>query len=176
MRRLTAMLGYTGAALTVAAMLVTPFVLFNFFGRILVHTGIRVDPAYGGGDSLRAVAKDGYRIVVNRPVLPVAPLTRVSPFVQMAWEPVSALPAHVSDDVDLDGDGRADLRADFDVPRDSAAPLYADVNPLGDKVQALRRVSREGMSALAARVNDRIVLRVPLTKEEAKRERAARRR
>jgi hypothetical protein len=174
MRRLTATLGYTGAALTVAAMLVTPFVLFDLFTHAVAATGIRVDPAYGGGDSVRAIAKDGYRVVVNRPVLPVAPLARVAPFVQLAWEPAGALPAHVADEVDLDGDGRADLRADFDVPRASGAALHADVTPLGDKVRPLRRVSRDAMSSLIARVGDRIVLRVPLTREEARRVRAAR--
>ena len=175
MRRLTAILGYTGAALTVAAMLVSPFVLFNFLGRVLVHTGIHVDPAYGGGDSVRTIEKEGYRVVVNRPVLPIAPFSGVAPFVQMGWEPASALPTHVSDDVDLDGDGSADLCAIFDVPHDAGAPLYADITPVGDKVRPLQRVSRNGMSAFAARVNDRVVLRVPLTKEEAGRERVRRR-
>jgi hypothetical protein len=174
MRRLTAILGYAGAALTVAVILVTPFVLINAFTRVVAATGIRVDPVYGGGDSLRTIAKNGYRIVVNRPVLPVAPLAQARPFVQLAWAPVSALAAHVNDEVDLDGDGSADLRASFEVPRDVAAALYADVTPLGDKVRPLRHVSRGEMSALVARVNDRIVLRVPLTQAEAGRERAGR--
>jgi hypothetical protein len=65
--------------------------------------------------------------------------------------------------VDLDGDGRADLLASFEVPRDPALPLFADVTPLGDRVRPLRHASRGDMSALIARVNDRIVLRVPLT-------------
>jgi hypothetical protein len=50
-------------------------VLFNLFGEALVATGIRVDPIYAGGDPLRTITKDGYRVVVNRPVLPVAPLS-----------------------------------------------------------------------------------------------------
>ena len=174
MRRLQAILGYTGAALTVAVMLVTPFLLFDLFTRAVAATGVRVDPVYGGGDSVRVVPRDGYRIVVNAPVLPVAPLSPSEPFVQMAWAPANALPAHVGDEVDVDGDGVADLRAVFDVPRDPTAPLFADVTPLGGKVQALRHASRGDMSGLIARVNDRIVLRVPLTKEEAKRERARR--
>jgi hypothetical protein len=155
-------------------MLASPFVLFNLFTRAVAATGVRVSPTFAGGDSLRAVVKDGYRIVVNRPVLPRAPLSRVAPFVQLAWEPVRALPAHVADEVDVDGDGRADLRAVFDLPRDTSAALRADVTPLGGMVRPLRGVSRGGMSALVARVNDRIVLRVPLTKAEAARERARR--
>jgi hypothetical protein len=174
MRRLTAVLGYTWAALTVVAMLVTPFVLFDVFVNAVAATGVRVDPVYGGGDSLHTIVKEGYRVVVNRPVLPIAPLSRDEPFVQMAWEPVGALPEHVADEVDLDGDGRADLRADFDVPRDSDAALYANVTPLGEKVRPLRRVSRGALSSLIARVEDRIVLRVPLTEAEVRRLKAAR--
>jgi len=180
MPRLTATFGYFGAALTVAVMLVMPFLLFNLFTHAVAATGVRVDAVYGGGDSARVELRSGYRIVVNRPVLPTAPFSRAVPFVQLAWTPVGALPAHVSDEVDVDGDGRADVRADFDVPRDPTAPLHVDVTALGDKVRSLQRVSRQGrsvlqgISALAVRVNDRVVLRVPLTKEEAGRERAAR--
>jgi len=174
MRRLTAILGYTGAALTVAAMLVTPFLLFNLFGRLLVRTGIRVDPVYQGGDSVRVVPRDGYRIVVYRPYLPVAPLSSVGPYAQVAWAPAHALPAHVEDEVDLDGDGRADLCAAFDVPRDPEARLAADVRSLGNKVQPPPRIGRQNYGLLIARANDRIVLRVPLSKEEARRARAAR--
>lgn len=175
MRRLTATLGYFGAALTIAAMLLAPFVLFNLFGHALVATGIRVDPLYSGGDPLRAITKDGYRVVVNHPVFPVAPLSEIEPFVQLAWEPADALPPHVVEEVDVDGDGQPDLLARFDVPRDGAAELFADVTSLGDKVRPLQRVSRgPSMSALIVRVEDRIVLRVPLTKEEVARERARR--
>jgi len=174
MRRLTAFLGYTIAALTTAATLVTPFLLFNLFGGILVRTGIRVDPAYGGGDSVRVLPRDGYRIVVHRAYLPVAPLPSVRPYAQMAWAPASALPAHVEDDVDLDGDGRPDLRAAFDVPRDPAARLVADVRALGNTVRPPRRVSHQDLGTLIARVNDRVLLRVPLTREAAARERGRR--
>jgi hypothetical protein len=175
MRRLTAILGYVGAALTIAAMLLAPFVLFNVFGKALVATGIHVDPVYAGGEPLCTVTKDGYRVVINRPVLPVAPLTRAQPFVQMAWEPADGLPLHIADEVDIDGDGQADLLACFDVPHDLAAALYADVTPIGNKVRPLHHVSRSsGVSALIVRVNNRIVLRVPLTREQAAQERARR--
>ena len=175
MRRLTATLGYLGAALTIAAMLLAPFVLFNLFGRALVATGIRVDPLYGGGELLRTITKDGHRIAVNRPVVPTAPLSEEEPFVQMTWEPADALPPHVGEEVDLDGDGRPDLLARFDVPRDPTSALYADITPIGSMVRPLQRVSRgPAMSALIARVDNRIILRVPLTAEQAALERARR--
>ena len=86
MRRWQAVLGYTGAALTSAAMLLLPFVLFPVFTQGVAATGVRVDPAYSGGDLARSVERDGYRILVNRPVHPQGLLTRTAPFVQASTQ------------------------------------------------------------------------------------------
>ena len=162
MQRLKAVLGYTGAVLTVVAMLVMPFVLFPVFTQGVAATGVEVAPVYSGGAPARIIAKDGYRIIVNRPVRSRALLARPAAFVQLAWAPARALPARVTDEVDLDGDGRADLTACFEVPADTAAALFVDVTPIGGTVLPLRHVSRGSFSALIARVGDRIVVRVPL--------------
>ena len=162
MQRLKSVLGYAGAILTSVAMLLMPFVLFPLFTEGVAATGVQVDPVYGGGQAARVIARQGYRIVVNRPVRSRALLARPAPFVQLAWEPASALPARVADEVDLDGDGRADLTARFDVPADTTAALFVDVTPAGRMVRPLRRVSRDSFSSLIARVGDRIVVRVPL--------------
>jgi len=163
-RRLKAVLGYTGAVLTSVAMLVMPFVLFPLFTHGVAATGVQVDPVYGGGRTARIIARDGYRIVVNQPVRSRALLARPAPFVQLAWEPAAALPAHVADAVDLDGDGRADLIARFDVPADTTAALFVDVAPADAALRPLRHVSRDSFSSLIARVGDRIVVRVPLAR------------
>ena len=162
MQRLKSVLGYTGAILTVVAMLVMPFVLFPVFQQGVAATGVQVDAVYTGGATARIIAKDGYRIVVNRPVHSRALLARPAAFVQLAWTPAGALPARVADEVDLDGDGRADLTACFEVPADTTAALFVDATPTGGMVQPLHRVSRDSFSALIARVGDRIVVRVPL--------------
>ena len=162
MQRLKAVLGYTGAVLTVVAMLVMPFVLFPLFQQGVAATGVEVDPVYTGGATARVIAKDGYRILVGRPVRSRALLGRPAAFVQLAWQPAGALPARVADEVDVDGDGRADLTACFEVPADTTAELFVDVTPAGGMVRPLRRASRGSFSALIARVGDRIVVRVPL--------------
>ena len=164
MQRLKAVLGYTGAVLTVVAMLVMPFVLFPLFTQGVAATGVEVDPVYTGGATARVIAKDGYRILVGRPVRSRALLGRPAAFVQLAWQPAGALPARVADEVDVDGDGRADLTARFEVPADTTAELFVDVTPAGGMVRPLRRASRGSFSALIARVGDRIVVRVPLAR------------
>ena len=162
MQRLKSVLGYVGAGLTVVAMMVMPFVLFPLFQHGVAATGVEVDAVYSGGTVARVVPKDGYRIVVNRPVHSRALLARPADFVQLAWEPAAALPPHVADEVDLDGDGRADLTACFEVPADTTAALFVDVTPAGGMVRPLHRVSRDSFSSLIARVGDRVVVRVPL--------------
>jgi hypothetical protein len=157
-------LGYSVAGLAIVAMLVMPFVLLPLFTRAVAATGVHVDPVYSGGSVVRAVERPGYRIEIGGAVRSAAPLSRITPFVQLTWTPADSLPAHVADEVDLDGDGRADARVTFEVPRDPAAPLFVDVVPLGPGVKPLAHASRESFSGLIARVDRRIVVRVPLAR------------
>ena len=91
-----------------------------------------------------------------------APLSPTASFVQIVWKPVSALPAAISEPLDLDGDGRPDCVVSFQVPRDPKAKLRVTVKPLTPLVQAMNEVGKDSFSSLIARVNDTIVVRVPL--------------
>ncbi|MDP3001267.1 MAG: hypothetical protein Q8N47_27540 [Bryobacterales bacterium] len=162
MTRLKSILGYTAAALTVAAARLLPFLLMHFFTRGVAATGLRIDPVYTGGEVVREIARDGYRVRVHRAVYPATPLQRVEPFVQLDWTPAAALPAQISEEVDLDGDGQPDLRARFSVPRGPNSELRVDVEPLGPRVKPLRGVGKESFYAMIARVREAIVVRVPL--------------
>jgi len=162
MQRTTTVLGYAAAALTLAAMAALPFVLMPALASGVAATGVRIDPVYGGGAPRVTIPRGAYSITVHHPVRSPAPLTRVDPYVQLAWAPARALPPRVVDEVDIDGDGRPDLRARFDAPADSGAALLVDVDALTAGLQPLRRVSRGSFSALITRVGDAIVVRVPL--------------
>lgn len=162
MIRLRPVLGYTAATVTVVAALLTPFVLIEMFTRGVAATGVRIDPMYTGGRPDHTIAKGNYRVVVHEPAMPRAPLQRGEPFVQLVWQPVSALPPRVSDEIDLSGDRQPDLRVTFDVPRDPKAELRVDVTPLSSLVRPMRRVGKDSFSALIARVGDTILVRVPL--------------
>ena len=162
MKRLIPILGYTAAALTVIAAVLIPFLLMNVFTRGVAATGVRIDPSFTGGEPVRTVQQAGYQVVIHRPVLRRSPLARVDSFVQLDWKPAAALPARVSEEIDLDGDGRADLRAVFEVPRDPGAGLHVDVTPLTGHVRPMLGVGKESFSSLIARVGDAIVVRVPL--------------
>jgi len=162
MKRLTAILGYTAAGLTIAVAVLGPLVWFGFFTRAAAKTSLRIDPAYTGGEPARTIERDSYQIVIYKPVPKRAPLSPIGSFVQIVWKPVSALPATVSEPLDLDGDGRPDCVVSFQVPNNPRAALHVDVKPLNTLVKPMNGVSKDSFSSLIARVNDTIVVRVPL--------------
>jgi hypothetical protein len=162
MKRITPILGYTAAGLTIVAAVVGPLLLFGPLMAAVASAGLRVAPFYTGGEADHVIHKAGYQIVVNRPVTRRT-LFSTDEFVQITWKPAAALPAKVVDAVDLSGDG-PDLVVGFDVPNDVRAPLRVDVQPLTARVTAMRGVGREGFTRLIARVGDAVVVRVPLRK------------
>ena len=162
MKRLTAILGYAAALLTIAAAVVGPLVWFGVFSRAAAKTSLRIDPMYTGGEPARTIARNGYQIVVYKPVSKRAPLSQAGAFVQVVWKPASALPPSISEAIDLKGDGRPDCVVSFRAPRDPHAKLRVSVEPLTAFVQPMREVGKDSFSSLIARVNDTIVVRVPL--------------
>jgi hypothetical protein len=159
---LRAKLGYTAAGMTVFAALLVPFLLIGFFTNGFAALGLRVDEMYSGGPKVRTVQTGAYAIDIHRPVFPHM-LQSEGPFVQLDWRPVTALPSHVSDMVDVDGDGQPDVRVSFDVPKDVKTPLRVNVEPLNPRYEAMRNVGKEKFSRLIVRVDDAILVRVSLT-------------
>jgi len=162
MKRLTSALGYTVALLTVAAAVIGPMFWFGFFTRAAAKTSLRIAPAFTGGEPARTLARDAYQIVIYKPVPKRAPLSSTGPFVQIVWKPASKLPGTVAEPVDLDGDGRPDCEVSFEVPRDPRVKLLLNVKPFNNLVQPMHDVARDSFASLIARVNDTIVVRVPL--------------
>ncbi len=158
-----ARMGYLGAGLTLAAALLAPFALYGLFTKGFTHLGLRVSETYTGGPIVRTLAASGYTIGIHQRVPPHM-LQREKTFVQLDWKPAAALPPHVSDVVDIDGDGQADVRIDFDVPRDLKAPLHGAVQSLNPLYEDLPSVGKAKFSVLIVRVDDAIVVRVPLAR------------
>ncbi len=159
--KIQAKLGYTAAGLTVLAAVLTPFLLYGLFTKGFAALGLHVDEMYSGGPKVRTVKTAAYSIDIHRPVSPHM-LQTEKPFVQLDWRPVSALPGHVSDAVDVDGDGQPDIRVRFDVPKDPKTPLRVNVEALNPRYEAMRNVGKERFSKLIVRVDDAILVRVPL--------------
>jgi hypothetical protein len=166
MQRFKAILGYSVAVLTIAAAILGPLFWFGFFERLAASSGLRIDPIYTGGEPAQVLHRTSergpYDIVIYRPVPRRAPLSSGGEFMQVVWKPASALPATVREQIDFDPGGRPGFVAAFNFPRDERTPLSLDVTPLSPRVQALKSAGRDDMTHLITRVNDTIVVRVPL--------------
>ncbi|HKN20789.1 MAG TPA: hypothetical protein VJX73_05205 [Terracidiphilus sp.] len=166
--RILSILVYTGAGLTLAVAICVPFVLMGAFSNAFAHAGLHIDAAYSGGTITRTIQRNGYRIGVYPPVQPRL-LERIEPFVQIVFEPADALPPRVSDEIDLDGDGQPDVRVSFNLPADPDAPLRGDVTALNASYISLTNVAGESFSRMVVRTGNKIVVRVPLNKDLARR-------
>jgi hypothetical protein len=161
MKSPAAKLGYTAAGLTVFAAVLVPFFFYGLFTKGFSSLSLHVDEVYSGGPTIRTIQQAGYAINIHRPVSPHF-WQREKPFVQLDWKPVSALPSHVSDTVDIDGDGKPDVYVSFDVPTDPKAKLRVNVKPLSPGYAAMQNVGKEKFSELIVRVDDAILVRIPL--------------
>jgi hypothetical protein len=160
---LRAKLGYTAAGLTVIGAVLVPFLLMGLFTKGIVALGLHVDEMYSGGPKVRTVQNGAYSIDIHRPVYPHM-LQTETPFVQLDWKPAAALPEHVSDLVDVDGDGQPDIRVSFDAPKDPKTPLRVNVESFDRRYQAMANAGKEKYSRLIVRVDDAILVRIPLGK------------
>jgi hypothetical protein len=158
-----AFFGYTGAALTVVLAVLTPFWLSGFFTRGVAALPLHIDEVISGGPAVRAIPMGAYSIQIHRPVYPHL-LQREVPFVQLDWKPANALAPHVSDVVDIDGDGQPDVRVTFVVPSDPKAPLHVTADPLNPNYGALKNVGKPRFSSLIVRVDEAILVRIPVLK------------
>lgn len=161
--RILSILAYTGAGLTLLVAVCVPFVLMGAFTNVVAHAGLHIDAVYSGGAIARTVQRDGYQIVVYQPVQPRL-LEHIEPFVQIVFEPADSLPAHVSEEIDLDGDGRPDVRVSFAMPADPNAPLRGDVTAHTQNFISLTNVGGESFSRMVVRTGNKIVVRVPMNK------------
>jgi hypothetical protein len=156
-----AFFGYSAATLTLILAILTPFWLSGYFSRGVAALPLHIDEIITGGPAIRALPMGAYTIQIHRAVYPHL-LQRETPYVQLDWKPADALPAHISDLVDIDGDGQPDARVTFDVPRDPKAPLHVTVDPLNPRYAALQHIGKPRFSSLIVRVDDAILVRIPL--------------
>jgi hypothetical protein len=157
-----AFFGYAAAVLASGLLLAVPIGLPRWLTHAIGGLKLRANPTSSGGELRYRISRGDYVIDVNQPVVPQGPLAQESPFVQIRWSPLAALPPHIEDAVDLDGDGHHDLVARFDYPASGTEVLSVDVTSESSQVGSLHRVTIESRSALIARIGDGIVVRVPL--------------
>jgi hypothetical protein len=167
--RILAVLSYGGATLSLIVAACTPFVLLGAFSQAVARTGIHVDAVYSGGVIARTVLRSAWQIDIYRPVEPRA-LQDADPFVQIAFRPATALPRRFTDEIDLDGDGRPDIRVQLLIPKDPSARPSGEVIALNPIYRSFRMPGNEiGFSELIAQSNGAMLVRVPIQKRSVPR-------
>ena len=159
--KLRAKLGVAAAILTMVVALMVPFVMYGLIAKGVARLRLHVDEIYSGGPTVRTIQHQAYSVNVHGIVTPHA-LQSEKPFVQMDWTPVSTLPERVAETIDVDGDGQPDLRVNFNAPKDPKAELRVDVDPLNERFESMKNAGKDHFSALIVRVDDEILVRVPL--------------
>ncbi len=168
-KRLLAVLAYVGAALSLIVAACTPFVLLGAFSQAVARTGVHVDAVYSGGTIARTIMRDGYQIDVYRPVQPHE-LQDADPFVQIAFRPAASLPRRLNTELDLDGDGRSDVRINLVMPGNPRARPTGEVVALNEAYRSFRMPGNEiGFSELIVQSNGAVLVRIPVNPPPAQR-------
>ena len=165
MKRLGLFLGYGAAALTVLFALALPLKGFPIFLSALGALNLKIAPWFSGGESASVIDRSSYQITVYRPVYPALVGEGSKGFVQVVWQPRSALPLQVQEAIDLNGDGTVDCEISFSNPPGEAAAPVLTVNPKSPWVSPVHNsptTSFEGV--LVERVKDAMFVRIPVIK------------
>jgi hypothetical protein len=158
-------LGYAAAALTVLLALALPIKGFPLFLSALGGLNLKIAPWFSGGEEAIVMDRGGYRIKVYHPVYPALVGEGEKGFVQVVWQPRSALPAQVQEMVDLNGDGTVDCEVSFSNPPGETGPPLLTVNPKAPWVSPVQdSPTRSFEGVLVERVKDAMYVRIPVKK------------
>ena len=146
MAKLRSVLGYLVAALTIPIM-IAALMAWRFLGGAFVSaTGLKTSANWTGGEVAQTLAHGAYQTEVHRPVFDALIGERRQGFVQVAWRPAEALPAHIDEEIDVDADGQADFRIELET-----GTRLATLTPYSANVMELQGVYDLG-DTLAVRV------------------------
>jgi hypothetical protein len=165
MKRLILFLGYGAAALTIFLAFALPIMGFPVFLSALGSLNLKIAPWFSGGEIAFVIDRSTYQIKVFHPVYPALVGEGAKGFVQVVWQPRSALPSHVREAIDLNRDGTVDCEISFSNPPGEAGAPLLTVNPKSPWVSPVHNsptTSFEGV--LVERVKDAMYVRIPVKK------------
>ncbi len=163
MKRLIFFLGYGAAVLTVLLALALPIKLLPIFLSVVKALDLKIAPQFSGGEVAFVIDRGSHQIKVYHPVYPSLFGQGSKGFVQLVWQPRSALPPQVEDSIDLNRDGTVDCEISFsNPPGEESAPVLT-VDPKSPWVLPAHNsptTSLEGV--LVEKVKDAMFVRIPI--------------
>ena len=126
MARLKSFLGYLAAALSGLVMLATLPALIFLTEPFIRVSGLAVSAKYTGGQVAQTIDHGAYQTRVHKPSFEALIGETKEGFIQVDWAPLHRLPPRIDEEIDADGDGRADLRLEVDtISKRSTLTPYA---------------------------------------------------
>lgn len=117
------LLAFAGIPLVLVALMgMTPLA-----ATLVRITGLKVSPQYTGGAVVRRVDHGAWSTQVHEPVFEALFGHSREGFVQVDWTPRQAVPQRLEEEIDYDGDGRADFSVRWD--RAEGAPTIRAIAP-----------------------------------------------
>lgn len=116
--QLKASLGYL-LAIVLIPLALAVFIGLNDWAKLLASSsGLRISPWFSGGEVIQTRARPGHEMRIHKPVFDALVGERSKGFVQIDWAPKSSVPAKIDETIDIDGDGKADLRVLWNIRAD----------------------------------------------------------
>ena len=165
MKRTIHFLAYGAAVLTILFALALPIKVMPFFLSVVGALELKIAPWFSGGEVAFVIDRGSHQITVYHPVYPALIGEGSKGFVQLVWQPRSALPSRVQEAIDLNRDGTVDCEISFSNPPGEESPPVLTVNPKSPWVSPVLdspTTSLEGV--LVERVKDAMFVRIPIRK------------
>ena len=165
MKRTIHFLAYGIALLTVLFALALPVKVMPAFLSLLGALDLKIAPWFSGGEKAFVIDRGSHQITVYHPVYPALVGEGKKGFVQLVWQPRSALSVKVHEAIDLNRDGRVDCEISFSNPASEKEVSLLTVIPKSPWVLPVQDSPTTSLSAvLIEKGRDAIFVRVPIRK------------
>ena len=136
MKKLLSIVGYSWAVLCLILIPAT-FIGNNAFANMLAKFSfMKVNARYSGGDLDHVVAKNDYKIEINKPVFTALVGESSEGFVQVKWIAGKELPPVINDTIDFDGNGLPDFSVNIDTKSGKTELKSFDKNVIGLRISS----------------------------------------
>jgi len=165
MKRMIPYLANGAAVLTILFALALPLKVLPIFVSAVRALDLKIAPWFSGGEAAFVIDRGRYQIKVYHPVYPALVGEGSKGFVQLVWQPRSALPSKIQDALDLDRDGNVDCEISIsNLPGKGDSPLLTVIPKSSWVLPVDRSRSTSLKEVLIERGREAVFVRIPVRK------------